>query len=293
MKNQNKYLALIITISLIICSCNTNSDTIDDEILNEQIDNLTLATEIDNSLTSAKVDSDFSVYFSRNEGVYWYNNFIEDFGNVGGYSEEERSRHAITNSNTLSVKLLKNEIGQQGGAICDIKIANNDEYILSYKVKFQNGFEWTKGGKLPGLGGGAVYAGGASGDDGWSFRPVWHYYEGVNDNKPFLAPYAYYVDQPKTYGDEFSARYTISDNSWYNIWIHIKMNTGTLNNGKIHMKVNNSTVYYDSTFRWVTKDAGREIDELMWDIFRGGASSEYKASKDNYIYFDSFVIDQQ
>jgi len=45
---------------------------------------------------------------------------------------------------------------------------------MEYKVKFQEGFEWTKGGKLPGIGGGKVYAGGSdvSAGDGWFSRPV-------------------------------------------------------------------------------------------------------------------------
>lgn len=290
-----KYLILILVICLAFYSCDSNENTIENKVLSKQADAIVEKTKSGSGATSTNIRSDFSVYFSRNAGIYWYSYFVEDFGNIGAYSPEERSRHSITNSKTLRVKLLKDKIGQAGGAICDIKIANGEEYIISYKIKFQDGFEWAKGGKLPGLGGGKVYAGGSNtaNGDGWSFRPVWHYYEGVNNNKPFLSPYAYYVDQPKKYGDEFGARYTISDNAWYNIWIHIKMNTGTNNDGKIHMKVNNSTVYYDSTFRWVTQDAGREIDELMWDIFRGGATSEYKASKDNYIYFDSFVIDKQ
>jgi hypothetical protein len=31
----------------------------------------------------------------------------------------------------------------------------------------------------------------------------------------------------------------------------------------------------------------------MWDIFRGGTGSDYMATADNLIYFDTFVIDQQ
>lgn len=71
------------------------------------------------------------------------------------------------------------------------------------------------------------------------------------------------------------------------------MNTVTSSNGVLQMKVNNSNVYYNGSFRWVTQNSGREVDELMWDIFRGGTGNEYKASSDNLIYFDKFVIDKQ
>tara|TARA_R110000822_G_scaffold177528_5_gene317504 strand:- start:190 stop:1035 length:846 start_codon:yes stop_codon:yes gene_type:complete len=280
-------------LSFFAYNCESNSELEELEI-NADIKE-TKTEEILNNNAQAKVNSDVTVTFTRTPNTYWYGNFVDDFGNVSGYSDAEKNRHKITNSNTLSVKLLKNEIGQTGGAICDIEIQNATEYILKYKIKFQDGFQWKKGGKLPGLGGGQVYAGGedTSVGDGWSFRPVWHFYSGVNNNQPYFAPYAYYVDQPGTYGDEFGKKFTIQDNAWYNIWIRIKMNTGTLRDGIMHMKVNNSTVHYDASFRWVTQNSGREIDELMWDIFRGGVGSDYIATEDNLIYFDTFVIDMQ
>lgn len=292
MKHRKKYFAIVV-ICLLIASCSLNDEQLEKEVEKEKTADS--ASTIEESNLQSKTNSDVTVHFNRSQGTYWYSYFVADFGNVSGYSDAEKTRHAITNSETLSVKLLKDEIGQAGGTICDIEIENGTEYILSYKLKFEDGFEWTKGGKLPGLGGGEVYAGGqdVSVGDGWSFRPVWHYYDGINNNQPFLSPYAYYVDQPGIYGDEFGERYTITDNAWYNIWIHIKMNTGTNSDGKLHMKVNNSTVYYNSTFRWVTQNSGREIDELMWDIFRGGVGSDYIASDDYLIYFDTFVIDKQ
>lgn len=282
MKYKKIYLLLLL-LSFFGYNCESNSTIeINDEVEGGDID------------SQVKENPDITVNFDRPPNTYWYDDFVEDFGNVSGYSDAEKNRHNITDSNTLSVKLLKDEIGQAGGAICDIELQNAAEYTIEYKVKFQEDFQWTKGGKLPGLGGGEVYAGGqgVSAGDGWSFRPVWHYYDGVNNNQPFLAPYAYYVDQPGTYGDEFGKRYAIQDNVWYNIWIHIKMNIGTSNNGVLHIKVNDNTLYYNNSFRWVTQNSGREIDELMWDIFRGGVGPDYIATEDNLIYFDTFVIDK-
>ncbi len=289
MKNKYLYVLAIVSILLANYSCDSNH-----EIKDNTTEQHSLEVALENNMKTT-IYGDRSVHFNHSAGIYWYGYFVADFGNVSGLSDAEKNRNVITDSQTLSVQLLKDEIGQAGGTICDIEINKGTEYILSYKVKFQSDFEWTKGGKLPGLGGGEVYAGGqdVSVGDGWSFRPVWHYYAGINDDKPFIAPYAYYVDQPGIYGNEFGKRYTIKDNKWYKIWIHIKMNTNQNSDGKLHMKINNSTVYYNSSFRWVTDDHGREIDELMWDIFRGGVGSDYMASEDNLIYFDDFVIDQR
>lgn len=194
------------------------------EVIVEEEFNDKTASMLDSLTTN--IYSEISVNFNQNNGVYQYTEFIKDFGNVYQYSDSEKLRHTIVNS-TLVVTLLKDEIGQAGGAICDISIEKGIGYSMEYKVKFQEGFEWTKGGKLPGIGGGKVYAGGSdvSAGDGWFSRPVQH--------------------------------------------------------------------YYDGTFRWVTQNSGREINELMWDIFRGGTGSDYMATADNLIYFDTFVIDQQ
>jgi hypothetical protein len=170
MKFNAIYFSLI-TIFFFL-SCQTSEDIEDFEITTESLEVKKVKT-LQNS-SEKKVNSDVTVTFTRNANTYWYNDFISDFGNVSGYSNAEKGRHKITNSNTLSVKLLKNQVGQAGGAICDISIEKGIGYSMEYKVKFQEGFEWTKGGKLPGIGGGKVYAGGSdvSAGDGWFSRPV-------------------------------------------------------------------------------------------------------------------------
>ncbi|MDR1759704.1 MAG: hypothetical protein LBR60_04175 [Fibrobacter sp.] len=50
-----------------------------------------------------------------------------------------------------------------------------DTMWVSYRLKFETGFEFVKGGKLPGLCGGKCYTGGItpSQGDGWSARIMW------------------------------------------------------------------------------------------------------------------------
>ena len=63
-----------------------------------------------------------------------------------------------------------------GGLQFSVNIPSADEYWLSYQVKFEPGFDFRKGGKLPGLtSGGSRYTGGKkpTAGDGWSARYMW------------------------------------------------------------------------------------------------------------------------
>ena len=67
----------------------------------------------------------------------------------------------------------------------------------SYRVKFEEGFDFRRGGKLPGLCGGKCYTGGhiPQKGDGWSARLMWR-----PGGK--VVQYMYFVDQAGTYGDD-------------------------------------------------------------------------------------------
>lgn len=72
-----------------------------------------------------------------------------------------------------------------------------EEMWVAYDVFFEEGFDFVKGGKLPGLCGGKCYTGGnrPSIGDGWSARVMWR----SNGN---VVQYLYFVDQTSTYGDD-------------------------------------------------------------------------------------------
>lgn len=250
-----------------------------------------------NHLSRNKFCSDRVVNFSGRSGTYWYSYFVEDFGNVDGYSDAERSRHWVNTSQQLKVKLLANQTGGFNGGVCArVHLDPSPEYTFQYRVKFSADFDWCLGGKIPGFGGGMVYAGGDTNvvhGDGWSFRPVWCVNPNLNNGNPCLRLYVYYYGMPGVYGDGLSssAFYPITDGTWYTVKLHAKMNTAANFDGAISMTVNGETVYENSSFRWVTNDYGRAVDQLMWDVFRGGSGTEYQSDEDWEIFFDDFVID--
>ena len=64
----------------------------------------------------------------------------------------------------------------QNGAIWWVPLGGNFERAtFSYRIRFTNGFDWPRGGKLPGLAGGRANTGGhpSTGLDGWSARNMW------------------------------------------------------------------------------------------------------------------------
>lgn len=285
MKKSQSIIGVVFTILIALVSITAcNKDIFEDP---ELIENLEEKTE------PRAVYGDRSVWFTRPDGTYTWTHITQDFGNINGVSSSEQGRH-YTSSNTLRIKLLKNALTGAGGVTGYINISSGTNYTLEYKVKFQSGFTWAHGGKIPGLGGGAAYSGcqDPSAGDGWSFRVMWRQWNSVNNGKPYLEPYTYYKGFPGPCGDSFGKRYTITDNTWYTVKIKAKMNTGSNYDGAARMWVNGTEVYSNKSFRWVTKDSGRNVNRLMWDIYRGGSTSDYMASTNQYIYFDNFIINK-
>ena len=68
---------------------------------------------------------------------------------------------------------------------------------MSYDVQFEEGFDFVKGGKLPGLFGGEGNTGGGipTGMDGFSARMMWR-------GNGRVVQYVYYPDQPEHFGHD-------------------------------------------------------------------------------------------
>ena len=240
-----------------------------------------------------------------NNGRYSDNQFKSDFKSSKGLNKNGRNNLTIQNK-TLRSKLPKRKVFD-GGTILNIPIKGSNKYTLSYKIKFENGFEFKKGGKLPGLSGGAAYSGGngraRTKGDGWSFRLMWRHYNKANagsdirnNGKPYIEPYVYYKDMPagssidKTYGHDFNKKYTIKAGVWYTIKMTLVMNTGSSKNGNFKVTINN-TVMANEKIRWGTTNRGRTIDKLAWHTFRGGPnSSQWVTNKDEYVYYDDVKL---
>ena len=115
-----------------------------------------------------------------------------------------------------------------------------EEVYLTYSVKFKRGFDFVKGGKLPGLAGGTSPTGttAATGTNGWAARMMWLTSHTGNPGSPKqktanAISYAKYFrsgfdqdgkDEDETFFESNGSLTKLESNKWYEITQRIKMN---------------------------------------------------------------------
>ena len=166
-----------------------------------------------------------------------------------------------------------------------------EELYCSYWVKFPYGFEFVKGGKLPGLAGGQANTGGQkpNGEDGWSARVMWQ-----RDGK--IRQYVYHVGQKDSlFGDgrpwqeEGGKNCLFIPGQWHHLETYVKMNFPIRNNGIIACWLDGRLVMDEEDFRF--RDVPTlGIDAFYFSSFFGGGDESWAAAKREYLYFDDFVI---
>jgi hypothetical protein len=221
-----------------------------------------------------------------------------DFGNVSSWID---SRAYISNGNgggkASRVTLLPNQLSGAGGLITDIDITDGAAYELDYDVKFHSAFNWGRGGKVGfGFRVGDGNTGGDPGTDGngGSLRLMW-YSPNSNPARVYFQPYVYYRDQPGQFGNSFGKSYPSSGalvkGNWYHVHMYIKSNTGSSTNGHVQIIINGTTVL-DQAIRWTTNDSKRLIRQMSFHTFRGGSTSDWQVSSQDYIYYDNLVVNR-
>jgi hypothetical protein len=160
-----------------------------------------------------------------------------------------------------------------------------DNACIRYRIRFGDNFDWSKGGKLPGLSGVApgvspTYpaGGGNPGDKGWSGRLMW-------GSGGAVESYMYYPDQPYTYGQGFDWSGKVSDGRWHHLRQCYVMNTVGKDNGKLRAWLDGTPVLNRTDFVYRLKSSVH-ISHMMWSIFRGGATMDWAGRRDSHIDFD-------
>jgi len=183
-----------------------------------------------------------------------------------------------------------------------------EELFLRYRVKFEDGFDFVRGGKLPGLAGGTAPTGNAPADgfNGWTGRLMWRTdFQGVSGDPQQLVSqaisYAKYTDsgfdmdgrdEDREYWvDDAGDRIQIDADRWYEIRQRVKMNTPGQPDGILQIWLDGQLVHdqQDVLFRFTDE---LKIDQMYFSTFFGGGSS-WKTSKDETIFFDDFVVYEQ
>ena len=192
--------------------------------------------------------------------------------------------------NVLEVKYPKGRVGQEvdgGGAQWRLRFDKGYyKATAEYEVMFPVGFDFVKGGKLPGLCGGTSPAGGkkSDGTDGFSAQIMWR-------ESGELFQYMYWMerDAEKKWGDNFSCNKKIVPGKWHRLRTEIMMNTLGERDGKVTSWLDGElALEINGAFRAL--GATFEIDSFNFTTFFGGNTPDWAPSKDEVVYFGDFKI---
>jgi len=265
----------------------------------------------------AQVSAPFVVDFERHAvGPYTddmskldfpqYNSSDVSSPGVNRWSSVPDGRAEIIDENGNKVLRVKYPAGcfgtDPGGCAIQIRWAFHKDQAsnamwASYRIKFEEGFEFVKGGKLPGLCGGQCYTGGNTPQqgDGWSARIMWR-----RDGD--IVQYMYFTDQHNTTGDDFNwnlageqKRFQIG--RWYDVATQVILNTVPdpdgagkgHKNGIVRSWLDGEQVLEVDTVRYVDF-ADQKINRFYFSTFHGGSDNTWAPSKDVYVRFDDFRI---
>ena len=254
-------------------------------------------------------------------GQYSRSNLEADWNSPSGSNGVDEGRVSIVNedgSKVLRVEYPEGLFGsgddRTGAQWRTILDQGYEALELEYRIKFEDGFDFVRGGKLPGLAGGTGNSGGnrPNGTDGFSARMHWRTdgssgspLDSDETDRANIAQYLYHPDQTTNngvngddldYDDGPSGNWEeFESDRWYHLRHRIIMNTpGTnggqgLRDGVIQAWLDGVQVLDvdDIRFRDV---ASLQIDQLYFSTFFGGGSSRWATSKDEVAYFDDFVV---
>lgn len=232
------------------------------------------------------------------EEPLWNQGFYEGPGD-GGFQHFNRtyiSNAGNQNGQALEVRYTQGQAGPGAGAQFPLLIpGDHEELYLSYQVQFRPGFQFVRGGKLPGLCGyrtdrdfsTGCKTGGArpNADEGFSARVMWR------ENGAAVS-YMYYPGQPENFGEDLPWGVNFQPGAWHTIEQRVRLNTVGLNDGIIEVWVDGQMVYgkYDMVYRQIPEI---KINAFYFSTFFGGGDASWAPSSEQAVYFDNFAISTQ
>ena len=224
-------------------------------------------------------------------GPYTDERLRQDWGAVAWSALHGRA-HIVTDETAggqaLALSYPAGSVGPaQGGGQFLVPLAPATEKWLRYRVKFEPGFDFRLGGKLPGLNSGrGQYSGGnlPRAGEGWSARFVWG--EGGQINL-----YLYTVETAGPWGDvlPLGATAIAEPGRWHTLTQRIRLNTPGAADGVLEVWVDGKRVLSQGQRRWRSGDQGL-IDSLFFSTFHGGGDAAWAPRVDGQALFDDFVI---
>lgn len=160
-----------------------------------------------------------------------------------------------------------------------------DRACLAYKVRFPAGFDWVKGGKLPGLYGGKAPSGGkkVTGRNGFSMRFMWR-----EEGKGEL--YEYIVNKDEKYGLSVGrGLWTFPTGRWVEVQQEIILNDPDEPDGIARVWIDGRPIFEQNDIVYRTTD-DLHLTGLMFSTFFGGNGEEWRTPRDQTADFGDFRL---
>lgn len=235
-----------------------------------------------------------TIHFNQHKTGYYQGDLLkQDWKNVSWDGTRQRARVlAERNHNKfIRVSYPKSGVGPtKSGSQFLVPIPESEAYYLSFRVRFNRGFDFKKGGKLPGLASGyGKYSNGKIPRDGkgWTARLMW-----IEEGE--LVPYLYYVGMPKAnrWGEFWKMQSYIKPNQWHTITQYIRLNKGGQRNGTYSIWIDGKRVTHKTNMLWRYGNYGK-IDSFLFSTYHGGASAPWAPRWHSFADFDDFIIATQ
>jgi hypothetical protein len=217
-----------------------------------------------------------------------------DFGAAPEWNDgldEQRAKVVVTGEDHfLRVTFEGGEYGPSDGGV-QFKVPLKDSYeelYLSYRVRFSMGFQFVKGGKLPGLVGGTAPTGCITDDDGFSARGMWR-------TMGRAVQYVYYAEKEAACGDDFDyesdgSPFSFERGIWHTIEHHLVMNTPGEGDGVLEAWVDGEPVLAVDDIVYRAANASFRIDTLYFSTFFGGSDMTWAPSTNQTLDYDDFIV---
>ncbi|XJO78321.1 hypothetical protein BDV3_002783 [Batrachochytrium dendrobatidis] len=190
-------------------------------------------------------------------------------------------------------------IGGTGFYAQPIDLSAAKTTMFQYDIYFQPGFDFVKGGKLPGIyGGHSGCSGGRNSQDCFSSRFMFRT-GGAGESYIYL-PFDQQVPgfckiPPKSvcnpdYGTSIGrGSWTFPTGEWVTVSQTITLNTVGVADGSITVKVNGRTAIQFNEIVWIT-DSSVGFLGIDFETFFGGSSSDWATPTDQYTLYKNLII---
>lgn len=172
---------------------------------------------------------------------------------------------------------------------------NFSNLSLAYCLKFKKGFDFGKGGKLPGLMGGDkswTRSGGEQpdGTDGWTLRYMWRK-GGEAVIYAYLPPSANGRYGNITWGQDIPLARTFIPGQWHCLRQRVTVNDIGQENGQLQVWFDGEQVLdlNDITYRTIDNSAGK-IGGVYFSTFHGGHSPDWAPRHDSQLLINGLTL---